>query len=125
MLLTTVPGEEHSLGLLMAEALMTLEACRCLSLGVQTPIDDIVAACHAHRVDVVALSFSESMPGPQTASALQDLRARLPAGVEIWAGGGSPALRTQRLPGIHVMQRLVDIVDTVALWRKDSSAKTD
>ena len=60
VLLTTVPGEQHGLGLLMAEALMTVEACRCLSLGVQTPIDDIVAASRAHRIDVVALSFSES-----------------------------------------------------------------
>ncbi len=125
VLLTTVPGEEHGLGLLMAEALMTLEACRCLSLGVQTPIADIVAACRAHRIDVVALSFSESLPGPQAIAALQDLRARLHDDVAIWAGGGSPALRVSRLPGIQVMSRLMDIVDAVALWRRDSSEKSD
>jgi methanogenic corrinoid protein MtbC1 len=125
VLLTTVPGEEHGLGLLMAEALMTLEACRCLSLGVQTPIDDIVAACRAHRIDVVALSFSESLPGPQAMAALHALRERLPAGVAIWAGGGSPALRASRLSGIQVMQRLVDIVRAVALWRDESNAAVD
>ena len=125
VLLTTVPGEQHGLGLLMAEALMTVEACRCLSLGVQTPIDDIVAASRAHRIDVVALSFSESLHGPQAVTALLDLRARLPAEIAIWAGGGCTALRSQRLSGIRVMQRLADIVDAVAQWRTDGGAKAN
>ena len=42
VLLTTLPGEPHGLGLLMVEALLTLDGCRCLSLGVQTPPGDIV-----------------------------------------------------------------------------------
>jgi len=122
VLLTTVPGEAHGLGLLMAEALMTLEACRCLALGVQTPLDDIVAATRAHRVDVVALSFSESLPPAQAVSALADLRARLPPGVEVWAGGGSAALRTVAVPGVRAMQRLPDIPAAVARWRGDRAA---
>nr|MDP9126316.1 cobalamin-dependent protein [Pseudomonadota bacterium] len=117
MLLTTIPGEAHGLGLLMAEVLMALQACRCLSLGTQTPIADIVAAAAAHRMDVVALSFSESLPPTQALPALAALRARLPARVEIWAGGASPALRGLRLAGIRVMSRLVDIDDAVAEWR--------
>ena len=117
LLLTTVPGEAHGLGLLMAEALMTLQACRCLSLGPQTPIDDIVAAAAVHRIDVVALSFAESLPVAQALPALSDLRERLPAAVEIWAGGASPALRGLRVPGIRVMSRLAEIDDAVADWR--------
>ena len=117
LLLTTVPGEAHGLGLLMAEALMTLQACRCLSLGTQTPIADIVAAASAHRIDVVALSFAESLATAQALSSLSELRAGLPAPVEIWAGGGSPALRGLRVPGIRVMSRLEEIDDAVADWR--------
>ena len=125
MLLTTVPGEAHGLGLLMAEALMTLEACRCLSLGTQTPVADIVAATVAHRIDVVALSFSESLSAAEALPALSELRAGLPSPVAIWAGGGSPALRGLRLPGIRVMTGLVDIQDAVALWRQDARLPTN
>ena len=117
MLLTTVPGEAHGLGLLMAEALMTLQACHCLSLGTQTPVADIVAAAAAHRIDVVALSFAESLAAAQALPALAELRASLPGRVEIWAGGGSPALRGLRLEGVRVMSRLVEIDDAVAGWR--------
>jgi hypothetical protein len=125
ILLTTVPGEAHALGLLMAEALMTLEACRCLSLGPQTPLVDIVAAALAHRIDVVALSFSGSLPPAQALPALTELRARLPAKVAIWAGGGLPALRGLQVAGIRVVGRLVEIGEAVADWRRESSPAAD
>ena len=125
LLLTTVPGEAHGLGLLMAEALLTLEACRCLSLGTQTPLADIAAAARAHRIDVVALSFSESLSVAQALPALAELRARLPGSVQIWAGGGSAALRGLRIAGIRVMSRLVEIHEAVADWRSDPSPTAD
>ncbi len=119
-MLTTVPGEAHGLGLLMAEAMLTLEACRCLSLGTQTPLADIVAAATAHRIDVVALSFSASFPVAQVLAALGELRSRLPADVALWVGGASSALYGLRVPGIRVMAGLVEIREAVADWRKDS-----
>ena len=122
ILLTTVPGEAHGLGLLMAEALMTLQACRCLSLGTQTPLADIVAAARAHEIDVVALSFSESLSASQALPALAELRASLPASVTIWVGGGSSALRGVRSSGIRVMTRLVEIGEAIAEWRHAAGA---
>ncbi len=119
ILLTTVPDEAHGLGLLMAEALMTLQACHCLSLGTQTPLADIVAAAAAHRIDVVALSFAASLPAALALPALGELRARLPADVAIWVGGSSPALRGLRVPGIRAMGSLVDISEAVAHWREE------
>jgi MerR family transcriptional regulator, light-induced transcriptional regulator len=60
VLLTTAPEEPHELGLLMAEAMMALRGARCIPLGTEVPIGEIVRAAQAHRVDVVALSFSEA-----------------------------------------------------------------
>ena len=120
LMLTTVPGEAHGLGLLMAEAMLTLQACRCLSLGTQTPLADIVAAAAAHHIDVVALSFSQSLPAAQALAALAELRARLPASVTIWVGGGSPALRGLRIAGIRVLTGLVEVGAAVTEWRKDA-----
>lgn len=58
VLLTTLPGEHHALGLLMVEALLMPEGAHCISLGVQTPLEDIRRAALAHNVHLVALSFS-------------------------------------------------------------------
>jgi MerR family transcriptional regulator, light-induced transcriptional regulator len=119
VLLTTVPGEAHALGLLMAEAMLTLRTCPCLSLGTQTPLADIVAAARAHRIDVVALSFSESLSLEQTVPALTELRARLPAPVQIWIGGRSAALRGLQIAGVRVMDELGEIAHAVDDWRRD------
>ena len=117
VLLTTVPGEAHGLGLLMAEALLTLEGCRCLPLGVQTPVDDIAAACRAHATDVIGLSFSPSLPSAEAGTALSRLRELLPAAVPIWAGGSSSALHGLAIAGVQVLPRLMDIPEAVTAWR--------
>ncbi len=87
VLLTTLPGEPHALGLLMVEALAVPEGAHCISLGPQTPVEDIRAAAVAHRVDVVALSFAACFPLRQASEALASLRAQLPASIALWAGG--------------------------------------
>ena len=86
-LLTTLPGEEHQLGLLMAQACLTVEGAQCISLGVQTPAGDIAQAARAHRADVVGLSFSSALQMPVASAGLADLRQRLDRDVALWAGG--------------------------------------
>lgn len=93
LLLTTLPQERHGLGLLMVEALATLEGAACVSLGVQTPVADIARAARQHHADIVALSFSLSMRPGQVVDGLNELRAGLPESVDIWAGGGASALQ--------------------------------
>ncbi|MDO9201219.1 MAG: cobalamin B12-binding domain-containing protein [Hydrogenophaga sp.] len=124
VLLTTVPGEPHALGLLMAESFMVLAGCDTVALGVQTPLPDIVAAACAYRVDVVALSFTAVQNPRDVLAALAQLRERLPASMEIWAGGQCPALyrqprgpRATQAPAFWPMGQLDDITTGVARWR--------
>ena len=63
VLLTTFPGEQHGVGLLMVEALLVPEGAQCISLGAQTPLEDIRRAALAHKAHIVALSFSARVPG--------------------------------------------------------------
>ncbi|MDP2263167.1 MAG: cobalamin B12-binding domain-containing protein [Hydrogenophaga sp.] len=124
VLLTTIPGEPHGLGLLMAESFLVLEGCDALALGVQTPLPDIEAAALACRADVVALGFTAVQNPRDVLAALARLRERLPPSVEIWAGGQCPALyRTPRgprraePPAFWPLPRLDDIAAAVARWR--------
>ena len=114
VLLTTLPGEPHALGLLMAECLMTLAGARCVPLGVETPTEDVARAALAHRADVVALSFSSMFGAAPARRELKRLRAALPDATEIWAGGGCPGLRGLSLPGLVVLPQLAGIAGVVA-----------
>jgi DNA-binding transcriptional MerR regulator/methylmalonyl-CoA mutase cobalamin-binding subunit len=117
VLLTTIPQEPHGLGLLMAEAILALEGCRCVSLGVQTPIWDIVLASSAHRADVVALSFSAVVNPNQVLDSLVELRSKLPPEAEIWAGGNCPILQRRPPQDIKVLNALSDIQPAIRAWR--------
>lgn len=127
VLLTTVPGEVHALGLLMAECFLALESCQTLPLGVQTPLADIARAVETSGADVVALSFSTMQTPREARASLEQLRLRLPASVEIWAGGQCPAVRRGPLGGPArpwwPMPRLQDIPVAVARWRAESARR--
>ena len=117
VLLTTFPQEAHGLGLLMVESLLTLQGCRCVSLGTQTPVRDIAQAAIAHAADVVAMSFSVSMNPNHVVDGLVELNTLLPASVEVWAGGAAPALRRRSIERVHVMHDLAAIGEAVKQWR--------
>ncbi len=109
VLLTTFPGEPHGLGLLMAEAVLALEGCRCVSLGTQTPLWDIVLAAHALNSDIVALSFTGCMNPNQIADGLAELRGKLPEHVRLWAGGSAPVLHRRPVDGVEPFSNLTDV----------------
>lgn len=117
VLLTTVPDEPHLLGLLMVEALLTLEGVQCIPLGSQTPLTDIVRAVQAHRAEVVALSFSMAFPHRQIAPTLSQIRQQLPDSVEVWAGG-SGVTRASAANGVKYLPELSDVVPTLKNWRQ-------
>ena len=118
VLLTTFPQEAHGLGLLMVESLLTLQGCRCVSLGTQTPVRDIAQAAIAHEADVVALSFSVNMNPNHVVDGLTELNLLLPDSVEVWVGGGAPALRRRQIARVMVMHDLNAITEAVNLWRR-------
>jgi MerR family transcriptional regulator, light-induced transcriptional regulator len=120
VLLTTFPQEPHGLGLLMAEVMLSLEGANCISLGTQTPIWDIVLAATAHKVSVVALSFTASQNPNYVSNGLDELRSKLPAHIEIWAGGGSPIIHRKSIEGVRAIADLHSIRDAVGAWRTKS-----
>ena len=117
ILMTTLPGEEHTLGLMMAEATLSLCRANCVMLGAQTPIQEIVLAAKAHQVDIVVLSFSSAIPVMQVKSGLQLARDALPKKVALWAGGAGVARLRGPMEGVQLMGPLSDLTEAVISWR--------
>lgn len=116
ILLTTLAQEQHGLGLLMAEAILALEGARCISLGLQTPVFDIIRAAETQQADIVALSCSTTMSVNQVLDGLNDLRAGLPETTELWVGGSNPALARRNHPSDRVLE-LADVPRALVDWR--------
>ena len=118
VLLSTLPGEQHGLGLLMAQAVFALEGAGCVSLGTQTPVRELADAVRAEGAHIVALSASGSYPAGQLKDGVAQLRAALPAEVELWCGGGGAARLRQPAPGVRVLADLAGIREALAAWRE-------
>jgi len=129
VLTTTLPGEEHGLGVLMAECAMAYSGCTLQSLGLQTPVPDIVSAVQTGQVNVVALGFSGAQNPRDAFAALSQLREILDAQIEIWVGGTNTALqrlmnnaqRGQEPAMFTNLNHLADIAPLVERWRADNA----
>ncbi len=117
ILLTTLPGELHALGLLMVEALIVPEGAQCISLGPQTPTEDIRDAALAHKAQIVALSFSAGFPLRQATEGLASLRRELPPAIMLWAGGELTRRVRRTMAGIVLLPDLTSALTALRSYR--------
>ena len=118
VLLTTLPGEQHSVGLLMVEALLVPEGAQCISLRVETPLEEVRRAAVAHEADIVALSFSGAYPMRKAVGELAALRRALPRTCTIWAGGGMTGRLRRPVADVVLLPDLGAVIAALQEWRR-------
>lgn len=118
VLLTTLPEELHTIGLLMAQALLVEAGASCTSLGAQTPVAELATTLARGEHDVLVLAFSGAFSRRRAIASLQALAAALPPGVEIWAGGRLVAERPVSIAGVRYLDNLAQTLDALADWRR-------
>jgi DNA-binding transcriptional MerR regulator/methylmalonyl-CoA mutase cobalamin-binding subunit len=123
VLLTSLPGEKHRIGLLMVEAVLTAEGAACVALGAETPVIDVKNAVPAYAVDVVALSFSSAVTQSAALAGLSELRGLLPDGTEIWGGGGALARARKAPEGILLLRSFDDMRYALERWRVEHARR--
>ncbi len=102
VLLCTLPGERHRLGMLMAALAYAAQGTRTELLGVDLPVASIAQAARALQVDRVAVSLSIQSAGETTRKLLLDLLERLPSGCRLLIGGQGAA-RIRKIEGVERM----------------------
>lgn len=118
ILLTTPPGELHTLGILMVEAVMSLEGATCISLGAQMPLAETASAAQAYQADIVGLSFCAAFPLKKIGPVLRELRSLCPGKIAVWAGGAGVA-RMDRVPrGVSVLPVLGEALKALQGYRR-------
>lgn len=97
VLLATLPGEEHTLGLLMVAAMLSSQGIAAINLGGEVPMDQIGGAVQQFHADAVGVTFSGAYQYKNIRPHLLELRNLIPAEVEIWTGGEG-VRRLRKLP---------------------------
>jgi hypothetical protein len=88
-----------------------------VSLGPQTPLDDVRRAAIAYQADIVALSFSAAFPVRHATDSLARLRRHLPASIALWAGGDMTRRVRKMLPGVLLLPELAGAIGALRNWR--------
>lgn len=90
VVLATLPGESHGLGLQMAALVLSGRGLRVLSLGTEVPIAEVAALAERTEASAVGVSVSTSTRA-KAAPVLAELRSKLARKIELVAGGaGAP-----------------------------------
>ena len=92
VLLTTLSGEPHDLGLEMVALVLAVSGAKPRLLGAGTPPAEIVDAVRALNADVVGLTVTKAVPTADCRRGVQELVRNLPRRVPVWIGGVDAAV---------------------------------
>jgi methanogenic corrinoid protein MtbC1 len=87
IVLTTLPGERHTLGLSMAALVLAHAGLRTLFLGGECPPDEIARAVRTRHAHAAGISVSATSGGKRSEALLRELRRLLPRNVRLLVGG--------------------------------------
>ncbi|MBT5548980.1 MAG: MerR family transcriptional regulator [Nitrospina sp.] len=98
VLLATLPGETHNLGLLMSAVVASLSGAKVIYLGLDTPVEDMITTANKYNPKLLCLSISCCQKPMETEDSLFKIRNGLGKNIKIVAGGkGTP----EHVPGIR------------------------
>lgn len=118
ILLTTPPGELHTLGILLTQGFLALQGACCVSMGAQSPPAEIVLAANDYKVDIVGISFSASYPKRKVIPFLREVRAQLAVEKLLWAGGAGVAGVDVSPRGVQLMHDFSEAATALEKYRK-------
>lgn len=115
----TPSGERHELGLLMAALTALGAGGNPLYLGLELPVEDLLAAAESAGARAVAISLVTSPPA-QALRTVRALRAGLSPEVRLWLGGSGA--RELAIPsGVEQIVTLEDLEQRVLLLRHEGT----
>jgi DNA-binding transcriptional MerR regulator/methylmalonyl-CoA mutase cobalamin-binding subunit len=100
---SSLPGEQHALGLQMAALVLAVAGCRVLFVGTEVPPFQVASLAKDLNARAVAVSVSRASRGAGMTTQIANLRGLLPRRIRLVIGGdGAPPSR----PGVEVIQDL-------------------
>jgi methanogenic corrinoid protein MtbC1 len=91
VVLATLPGEQHGIGLLMTEAILLTREIPSLNLGTQIPIPQLALVAEKADARAIGVSFSASFPARKVRPLLNELLEATPESLDLLVGGAGTA----------------------------------
>lgn len=120
VLITTLPGEPYSLGILMCAVITSVTNSKVIYLGVDNPIEDTISAAESHKPEVIAISISHVFDPTTAGNLLLKIRSEITPKTSIVTGGkGSP----ENISGISYIPALDNYYEFLSNFNQPAKAK--
>jgi len=111
VVMATLPGERHSLGLQVAGLVLSEAGCQALEGGVELPVTQLAQLATELRAAAVAISISAATGGNQSSEMLWRLRQCLLPSTALLVGGAGARARSS-------LEVITDL-EELAAWGRD------
>lgn len=116
VVLATLPGEPHALGLDMVAVYLAASLAAPRLLGPDTPPAEVVAAARALSADAVGLSISSAADARAAQKGARAIARELPRGVDLWLGGAGAAALDVSGPSVRKIASWADLDRALAVF---------
>ena len=122
VLITTLPGEGYTLGILMCAVVTCATNSKVIYLGMDNPIEEIVDASEKYKPKVIAMSISHKFDFTSSEKLLVNLRSKIDQNVLMVTGGkGSPC----NVPGVSYFNTFDKYYDYLTNFNQTEKSKMD
>ena len=120
VLITTLPGELYSLGVLMCAVVTSATNSKVIYLGIDNPVEDILAATEIYKPEIITLSISHVFDPTTAENLLIKIRKELNSKTALVTGGkGSP----YKIPGISYITSFDKYYDFLSNFNQPDKVK--
>ena len=123
VLLATLPGEPHVLGLDMVAVYLAASLGAPRLLGADTPPSQITDAARALGVDAVGVSISPVAEKRAASRAVKAIAEALPPRTELWLGGGGARMVEAAAPSARIVATWPELDAALAAWRSGAKKR--
>lgn len=116
IVLSTLPGESHRLGLLMCAAVTSLTDYKIVYLGNNLPVGDILSTVKKCAAKILAVSVSSSMSRAESENLLTQIKQGMGKNVTLIAGGAGVPKTLTDIPTFNNFSEYYD-------WLNGQSSK--
>mgnify|MGYP003735125045 CR=1 FL=1 len=110
VLITTLPGEGYSLGILMCALIASITNSKIMYLGVNNPIEEIVDASENYNPELITISISHKFDFVTSEKLLIQLRTKIDKSTSIATGGKGSPCNIQGVSHISSFEKYYDFL---------------
>ena len=113
VLITTLPGEGYTLGILMCAAVTCATNAKVIYMGASNPIEEIVGTSEKYKPEIITMSISHTFDLTTSEKLLVSLRNKIDKNISMITGGKGSPCNIQGVSYFHSFEKYYNFLNNL------------